>query len=234
MSKIIEMDSMCGNTIENCIKEAKAMAIEQGATVWFMFNGRKVTVNNTTNIPNLLRDYSTSWILDWKSIGPDCVETYSAEVKKEITIAEARLKAESEKREEERRQKDAQQKAELAALIDGIELQLTNADEYNKGKSVNADDSYGSAIYIFAEQWGKLMQVEISKGNKLIDVASETSYKADTVGLTGFMYGCAVQILSQCWIYGDELRKWHNKEYGVTEDVEGVVNPAILTIGKKV
>ena len=43
------------------------------------------------------------------------------------------------------------------------------------------------------------------------------------------MYGCAVSILSQCWKYGEELRKWHNKEYNY--DGDGVVNPAVLTIG---
>ena len=42
------------------------------------------------------------------------------------------------------------------------------------------------------------------------------------------MYGCAVSILSECWEYGEELRKWHNKKYNHGGD--GVVNPAVLTI----
>jgi len=46
--------------------------------------------------------------------------------------------------------------------------------------------------------------------------------------LTGFMYGCAVNILSQCWEYGEQLRKWHNKQYDY--DGNGVVNPAVLKI----
>lgn len=45
------------------------------------------------------------------------------------------------------------------------------------------------------------------------------------------MYGCAVNILAQCWKYGEELRKWHNKEYNYNGN--GVVNPAVLTIKKK-
>lgn len=45
------------------------------------------------------------------------------------------------------------------------------------------------------------------------------------------MYGYAVSILSQCWEYGEYLRKWHNKEYGY--DGDGVVNPAIMTVGVK-
>lgn len=43
------------------------------------------------------------------------------------------------------------------------------------------------------------------------------------------MYGGAVAALSQFWKYGEELRRWHNKEWG-HEDTDGVVNPAVLTI----
>ena len=60
--------------------------------------------------------------------------------------------------------------------------------------------------------------------------AKELSFKADTEGVTGFMYGCAVGILSKCWEYGEELRKWHNKKYDYEGD--GIVNPAILKISK--
>lgn len=63
----------------------------------------------------------------------------------------------------------------------------------------------------------------------IVDNAERLSHDADVEGITGFMYGCAVNILAQCWEYGEELRKWHNKEYGYEGD--GVVNPAILTVG---
>lgn len=63
----------------------------------------------------------------------------------------------------------------------------------------------------------------------IVENADRLSNEADVEGITGFMYGCAVSILSQCWKYGEELRKWHNKEYDY--DGDGVVNPAILTIG---
>lgn len=67
--------------------------------------------------------------------------------------------------------------------------------------------------------------------NAIVENAEKLSHEADTEGITGFMYGCAVSILAQCWEYGEELRKWHNKEYDY--DGDGVVNPAILTAGKK-
>lgn len=72
------------------------------------------------------------------------------------------------------------------------------------------------------------MQVEMSKGKTLKDVAEKTSFEMGFLGTTGFMYGAAVSVLSQCWKYGEELRKWHNKEYN--HEGEGVVNPAILII----
>lgn len=74
-----------------------------------------------------------------------------------------------------------------------------------------------------------LWNSELLRGDKIVDIADSTSREADTEGITGFMYGCAVNVLSQLWEYGEELRKWHNKEYNYEGD--GVVNPAILTIG---
>lgn len=62
------------------------------------------------------------------------------------------------------------------------------------------------------------------------DNADRLSREADTEGITGFMYGCAVSILSQCWEYGEYLRKWHNKEYDY--DGKGVVNPALMRTSK--
>ena len=95
-------------------------------------------------------------------------------------------------------------------------------------------DPYGHACFTFAERWADLLEKKIKSCKTepmqvIIENAEETSRAADTEGITGFMYGCAVSILAECWEYGEELRKWHNKEY----DYKGarVVNPAIMTIG---
>ena len=95
----------------------------------------------------------------------------------------------------------------------------------------NNPDPYGSAVIRYAEAWANLMESEIAAGKEIPDIARMTSHEADTEGITGFMYGCAVQILSQCWEHGEQLRRWHNGEYGHHGD--GVVNPAILTIQPK-
>lgn len=108
------------------------------------------------------------------------------------------------------------------------------ADEYQEGYNKNLDP-YGHAVYTFAERWAELMEREILKSDDPAAVitaqAEALSREADTEGITGFMYGCAVSILSACWLYGEQLRVWHNAQYGHTGD--GVVNPAIITIRVK-
>lgn len=105
-------------------------------------------------------------------------------------------------------------------------------EAYQKGLNNNSD-SYGRAVYTFAERWAELMEKDIAEFENATKAITENAEKrsdeADTEGITGFMYGCAVSILSNCWEHGEILRKWHNKEYNY--DGDGVVNPAILTIG---
>ena len=106
--------------------------------------------------------------------------------------------------------------------------------EYKDWYDKNSD-GYSRACFTYAERWAETLENLIENSDEepfqvIIDNAEGTSHTADTEGITGFMYGCAVSILSQCWEYGELLRKWHNKEYGY--DGDGVVNPAILTVGK--
>lgn len=90
---------------------------------------------------------------------------------------------------------------------------------------------------MFAEQWGRLMELELSRGAKLEAIADATSSEADTEGITGFMYGAAVSVLAQCWEHGEALRRWHNLTTQIGTEGEranesgGVLNPALLNIG---
>ena len=49
-------------------------------------------------------------------------------------------------------------------------------------------------------------------------------------GITGFMAGAATQMVSHCHSRGDEFKKAHNEQYGVTDDKAAAVNPALVTI----
>jgi len=99
------------------------------------------------------------------------------------------------------------------------------------------DDRYGRATFDYAIKWAELMEGAIADGKKLIDVAKELSHKADEgIGITGFMYGCAVSILADVWVHGEELRKWHNLGTQVHDEGQkanesgGVLNPALMSV----
>jgi hypothetical protein len=107
-------------------------------------------------------------------------------------------------------------------------------EEYKKNNS----EGYGKAIIDFAERWANLMEKEIEKGLLVDEMANRTSHEADTEGITGFMYGAAVQTLSGVWHWGEQLRHWHNLDTqignkGEKANKEGkVLNPALLNIAK--
>jgi hypothetical protein len=116
-------------------------------------------------------------------------------------------------------------------------MQFKNEADWKKGLENNSD-FYGSGIYRFAERWANMMEAELANGKKLAEVAQETSHAADTEGITGFMYGAAVSVLSHCWLHGEELRRWHNKDVQIGDEGDranekegAVLNPAIINIG---
>ncbi len=109
-------------------------------------------------------------------------------------------------------------------------MKIKDQKVYDNWKS-NNQDGYGACIFRYAEKWATMMECAIQRGEKIKDVAKKLSHDADTEGITGYMYGAAVNILSQCWEHGEELRKWHNGEYDY--EGNGVVNPAVLTINVK-
>ena len=111
-----------------------------------------------------------------------------------------------------------------------MKIKAGKEKEFERFVEINSKDFYSLGVINFANRWAELMEKEIANGAMVADMADRTSDEADTEGITGFMYGCAVSALSSFWEYGEELRKWHNKEYDY--EGNGVVNPAIITIGK--
>lgn len=100
--------------------------------------------------------------------------------------------------------------------------------EYKKFIEINSKDIYSYGVVKYMIAWADLMEKHINSGEDIQMFAEATSHEAaDTEGITGFMYGCAVHALSEFWEHGEELRKWHNSKYNYYG--EGTVNPAILT-----
>jgi hypothetical protein len=98
---------------------------------------------------------------------------------------------------------------------------------------INGTVGYGGRCITYAADWAWLMERRMASepDKDFGEIAKETEKECDYDGLTGFMYGAAVQELSTYWKHGDQLRIWHNRNYGVPSDTEGVVNPAIITMG---
>lgn len=226
--KNIIVSTRLGDNFNQVGEIAKGMATkDQNAE--FEFNGVKCIVSPQTNIDWLCRDYMNSWTMGWKTVGPDCVEAYDKKTEDEL---EKNNKLAEEKREKEREKQQADEQIERDNFIKkvaGVVFECKDIEAYNKNKGVNSDP-YGSCILEYAEGWAKLMQVEIQKGKTLAECAENTSFELGFLGITGFMYGAAVATLSTYWKHGDDLKAWHNKKYNHKGD--GVVNPAVLTIGK--
>ncbi len=212
-------------------KKAQSIAKEKNVIVEFDFNTITCLVNADTDLHSLYRDYFNAHTMEWKNIGPDCVLNYEPEIHLEL---ERRKKAQEQKREQQRKEWEAQEKAEMEAFsqtVKGVELELADAEGWKKSREVNKD-GYGGAALDYAECWAKLMQIEIAKGKTVSECYEYTQKGLGFLGITGFQFGCAVSTLSSTWKHGEELRKVHNKKYGVSEDKKGVVNPAVITINK--
>jgi len=115
-----------------------------------------------------------------------------------------------------------------------MKIKSGKEETWEKAKEVNSHDRYSNAIISFAVRWAELMEESVNDGDTIAACAEVHCHDADTEGITGFMYGAAVSILAQLWEHGDELRKWHNGLYGMSEVTDGVVNPALMTISNRV
>ena len=87
-------------------------------------------------------------------------------------------------------------------------MKLTDKSTWEEFVNTNRD-FYGAGVIRYAERWANMMEREIENGKNLADIAYVTSLMADTDGITGYMYGCAVSILSLVWEHGKELKRLH-------------------------
>ena len=116
-------------------------------------------------------------------------------------------------------------------------MTIKDAEGWAKANAANPpSEPYGHRIITYAEEWADFMEREMARGHTVADCAAATSREADTDGITGFMYGAAVSVLSQVWEHGEALRVWHNLKTQIGTEGEranasgGVLNPALLNI----
>lgn len=164
---------------------------------------------------------------------------YMAEMKRRSDEyhASPEYKQREQEAQERHRHKMEQQAAALA--VAPATLTLRDPEGWQKAVEVNKADPYSNAVIVYAEKWARIMEARMKQvdGLTVAECAEAASHLADDDGITGFMYGAAVSTLSRVWIHGDELRRWHNRQYlseekaAKAEETGGVVNPAILTVG---
>jgi hypothetical protein len=120
-----------------------------------------------------------------------------------------------------------------------MKLKKGMENKYRSWKAKNRHP-YSSCCFLYAEAWANAMEEAMQNGNELKDCWKKLSYEVNErpeFGVTGFMYGMAVSILSHCWEHGELLRQYHNLDMQVGDEGEKankkgtVLNPAILTIG---
>jgi hypothetical protein len=139
------------------------------------------------------------------------------------------IAAEARRLEHERIAKEAEAEGVLP-------FNTIDADGWAKTVAAN-DDPYGACGVRFAARWANYMEREMANGASLKDIADTASHEADKEGIAGFMYGCAVSVLSKVWKHGEELRRWHNLKTQIGNEGEranesgGTLNPALLSIG---
>ena len=116
---------------------------------------------------------------------------------------------------------------------------VTNQEAWDRSVEAN-QDAYGRGITEYAARWASMVEDAVANGAVIIDVLDKLSHEADTSGITGFMYGKAVLILSEVWTYGETLRRWHNRDIQIGTEGDdanakpgAVLNPALLGIRKK-
>ena len=125
--------------------------------------------------------------------------------------------------------KNFQKHADGFAIANGMQAEWEKCKEINLGNQSKDAHEYNKCIIDYTILWAQYMEYLMAKHNqKLADIWDRASHLADIDGITGFMYGCAVGLLSSVWKYGEELRIVHNRQYDYAGD--GVVNPAILTV----
>lgn len=117
------------------------------------------------------------------------------------------------------------------ALLPPFAVIAGKEQEYAEWVANQREDGYSGAAVNYGENWARLMQKAIEDGytpEYFAKIAEKTSHEADVVGITGNMYGWAVNMLAHFWSHGEMLRVWHNKQYD--HEGDGVVNPAVITL----
>lgn len=209
---------MIGEDVSETIDRMVALAKETKGPVTAKFNDIALTAKPGDNHNAILQYYRTE-----------------SNRRHEEYVKSPEYKKRQCEAEEAQRRQDLM--LEDALAIAPKKMALRDEEGWKKAVAANTD-GYGGRIMSFAERWARLMEGRMANGDTLEACADQaSSLAAGNEGITGFMYGCAVLILSQVWIHGDQLRRWHNLRTQIGDEGEkanksgGVLNPALMSFG---
>ena len=183
-------------------------------SIVFTFNGVTLAVTADNANVDTLRD---NWISQMKSNA----KNYQKERRTWFNCVQ-------KQKEENKLQEKIEE--ELFNIDEAVNLEFKDSKSEQKWDdfvSKNSNDAYGKGIVKFAVIWAKYMQNLIKQGKSITEIAEETSRYCNTDEITDTMRTYAVEALSRCWKYGDELLKWYNEKYGLEEAT--IVNSSLLT-----
>lgn len=216
----IKYEPFCGDSIEDSARSMVLLATKHQVKVNSTFNDIAVEALSETDANTIVKFYHA-----------EC-ERRSAEYRASPEYAERMEQARvaQEKRTEDLRLALYHAPAHMT-ILPGKE------DEYASYVAMNSKDSYSLGVVTYADRWARIMEARLASDQTIAECAKEASHLADSEGITGFMYGCAVSSLAKFWAHGEELRRWHNLDTQISTEGEkanesgGVLNPALLSLG---
>ncbi len=205
--------------IKDAIAEAISIASEKEtsikhAEIEFAFNGVIITINANSNRKQIYRDYCRArkgYIA--KMIGPN---TALLTLKDRQSDNRIRSRKKRKTQKEQRTAEVARQlhAAQLKEAIKNAPMMIFKDELYiSKWKQLKIrrirNDQNTKYLFPFMTNWARLMQKYMQDGETLDQCAKKAFAMADTDDIDIECY-TAISILSELWIYGDQLKQWHN------------------------
>ncbi len=101
--------------------------------------------------------------------------------------------------------------------------------DYQKCKDAN-QDLYGRSVILYAERWAGMMEQDMKNGLTVAEAAERTRYIADTVGITGYMFGFALNVLDEFWEHGEALRTWYDQSHTYGEQTNSDIKTEEISL----
>ena len=138
------------------------------------------------------------------------------------------IKAENLRKQEMEKADLEAKKMKYQLMKEGLTLvKPETAEEWLQFADNNSNDGYS----VFVVKAVISMMKKFEEGISFAD--AEHQVYGEELGLSGFMAGATANALSHFAKNGEEYRKYWNKQYGVSEEEKGTVNPAVLSLTPK-